>query len=202
VGLIRTLELARPRIIGLSQGGSTALHLAAEYPELVQSFIVEGWGVDASPGDMVKSEGFRDWSRQFLAWLQRLKTMSHEERLVAALPYLVPATGGRLWPEEEYVPEVEGYVLLDLDLVRDNSPIWTNQEQDILTELLKRISCPALIMQHSFAFPAPGTQPTFREVPSEQANVKIVYFENTGHLIRHVAFDQYMDLVRAFLKEY
>jgi pimeloyl-ACP methyl ester carboxylesterase len=137
-----------------------------------------------------------------LLWLERLKTLNHEERLVATLPILAPATGGRLWPEEEYVPEVEGYVLFDLDLVRDNSPLWTPQVQDNPAELLKRISCPALIMQHSFAFPTPGTQPTFREVPSEQPNIRIVYFENTGHLIRHVTFDQYMTLVRAFLKEH
>jgi pimeloyl-ACP methyl ester carboxylesterase len=169
---------------------------------LVHSFIIEGWGVDANPTEMMKSEGFRAWSRQFVAWLERLKMLNHEERLVAALPILAPATGGRLWPEEEYVPEVEGYVLFDLDLVRDNSPLWTPQEQDNPAELLKRISCPALIMQHSFAFPTPGTQPTFREVPSEQPNIRIVYFENTGHLIRHVAPDQYMTLVRAFLKEH
>jgi hypothetical protein len=37
---------------------------------------------------------------------------------------------------------------------------------------------------------------------SEQPNVRIVYFENTGHLIRHVVFEQYMASVRAFLKEY
>src|SRR5438128_10894129 len=48
--LIRALKLDRLRIIGLSQGGSTVLRLAAEYPELVHSFIIEGWGVDASPG--------------------------------------------------------------------------------------------------------------------------------------------------------
>ena len=36
------LRLGRPRIIGLSQGGSTVLRLAATYPELVHSFIFEG----------------------------------------------------------------------------------------------------------------------------------------------------------------
>ena len=201
-GLIRELKLDRPRIIGMSQGGSTVLRLAVKYPELVHSFIIEGWGVDGSPGSMMKSEGFRAWRRQFLTWLEQLKTMGHEERMVATLPYLVPAVGGRVLPEDEYVPGVEGYALLDLDLVRDNSPLWTNQEEDNLAELLKQVTCPALIMQHSFAFSTAGTEPTFHEVPSEQPNVKIVYFENTGHLIRHVAFEQYMGLVRAFLKEY
>ena len=39
-GVISTLKLGRTRIIGLSQGGSTVLRLAATYPELVHSFIV------------------------------------------------------------------------------------------------------------------------------------------------------------------
>jgi pimeloyl-ACP methyl ester carboxylesterase len=186
----------------LSQGGTTVLRLAAEHPELVHSFIFEGWGVDRNAADMVKSEGFRAWSRQFLAWLKALRTMSHQERLVAALPYLLPATGGKLWSEEAYVPAVEGYVLFDLELAGDNSPIWTNVEQDNPAELLKQVSCPALIMQHSFAFPAPGTQPSMREVPSEQPQVRIVYFENTGHLIHYVVFEEYMALVREFLKEH
>ena len=41
-----------------------------------------------------------------------------------------------------------------------------------------------------------------REEPSEQPNIKIMYFENTGHLIRRVAFEQYMSLVREFLKSH
>ncbi len=41
-GVISGLKLDRPRIIGLSQGGSTVLRLAATYPELVHSFIFEG----------------------------------------------------------------------------------------------------------------------------------------------------------------
>ena len=42
VGVMRELTLDSPRIIGLSQGGSTVLRIAATYPELVRSFIFEG----------------------------------------------------------------------------------------------------------------------------------------------------------------
>ena len=54
-------------------------------------------------------------------------------------------------------------------------------------------------MKHAWAFPSPGTQPIVREESSTQPNIKIVYFDNTGHLIRRVAFEQYMALVREFL---
>ena len=195
-GVIRELKLGRPRIIGLSQGGSTVLRLAATYPELVHSFIFEGWGDDNQPGAFANSEGYLAW---YNAWLERLRTMSHEERMVSALPQLLPTMGGSIWPEDEYVPVVEGYALFDLDLARNSMKLWTSIDRDKPDELLKRVACPALIMKHAWAFPAPGTQPLVREVASEQPNIRIVYFEHTGHLIHRVAFEQYMALVREFL---
>ncbi len=198
-GVIRELKLDRPRIIGVSQGGSTVLRLAAKYPELVHSFIFEGWGDESQPGAFANSEGYLAWFNSWLAWLEQLRTMSHEERMVSALPQLIPTTGGSIWPEDEYVPVVEAYVQFDLDLARESMKLWTSPDRDNAVELLQRVTCPALIMKHAWAFPAPGTQRVVREVLSEQPNIRVVYFENTGHLIRRVAFEQYMALVREFL---
>ena len=197
VGIIHELKLDRPRIIGLSQGGTTVLGLAATYPQLVHSFIFEGWGDENQPGALANSEGYLAWYNSWLAWLEQLRTLSHEERMVSALPQLLPTMGGSIWPEDEYVPVVEAYTQFDLNLARNSMKLWADRVNP--DELLKRVSCPALIMKHAWAFPAPGTQPVVREVPSEQPNVKVVYFENTGHLIRRVAFEQYMALVREFL---
>jgi len=198
-GVICELKLGRPRIIGLSQGGSTVLRLAATYPELVHSFIYEGWGNDNQPGAFANSEGYLAWYNAWLAWLEQLRTMSHEERMVSALPQLLPTMGGSIWPEDEYVPVVEGYALFDLDLARNSMKLWASIDRDKPDELLKRVTCPALIMKHAWAFPAPGKQPAVREIASEQSNIRIVYFEHTGHLIHRVAFEQYMALVREFL---
>ncbi len=199
-GVIRALNLDRPRIIGLSQGGSTALRLAAVYPELVHSFIFEGWSDEARGGAIANAEGYQAWVNNWLAWLEQLKTLSHQERMLSALPQLLPTTGGSLWPEDEYVPMVEAYAQFDLDLARYSTKLWAGTDKDDPAELLQRVTCPALIMKHAWAFPAPGTQPALREMPSEQPHIRIVYFENTGHLIRRVAFEQYMSLVREFLR--
>ena len=201
VGAIHKLQLERPRIIGLSQGGATVLRLAATHPELVHSFVYEGWGEQTGRGnDFANSEGYRAWYNSWLAWLEELRTLNHSDRMVSALPQLLPTMSGTLWPEEEYVPMVEGYALFSLDLARDSMKLWTNKDKETPDELLQRVTCPALIMKHAWAFPMPGTQPSFREVPSEQSNISIIYFENTGHLIRRVAFEQFMVLVRQFLK--
>ena len=199
-GIIRSLKLDRPRIIGLSQGGSTVLRLAATYPELVHSFIFEGWGDEARGGEFAHSEGYQAWFNTWLAWLEQLRTMSHQERMLSALPQLLPTTGGSLWPEDEYVPMVEAYAQFDLNLARYSMKFWASTDKDDPVELLQRVTRPAVIMKHAWAFPAPATQPTVREVPSEQPHIRIVYFENTGHLIRRVAFEQYMSLVREFLR--
>ena len=200
VDVIRELKLGRPRIIGLSQGGTTVLHLAATYPQLVHSFIFEGWGDENQPASFANSEGYLAWYNSWLAWLEQLRTMNHEERVISALPQLLPTMRGSIWPEEEYVPMVEAYALFDLNLARNSINLWSSPERNNPNELLKRVTCPALIMKHAWAFPVPGTQPVVREEPSEQPNIKVVYFDNTGHLIRRVAFEQYMTLVREFLK--
>jgi pimeloyl-ACP methyl ester carboxylesterase len=166
----------------------------------VHSFIFEGWGDEARGGAVANSEGYQAWVNSWLAWLEQLRTMSHPERMVSALPQLLPTTGGSLWPEDEYVPMVEAYAQFDLDLARSSMQLWASTDKDDPAELLKRVTCPALIMKHAWAFPVPGTQPTLREMPSEQPHIRIVYFENTGHLIRRVAFEQYMSLVREFLR--
>lgn len=199
-GVIRALALGRPRIIGLSQGGTTALRLAATYPELVDSFIFEGWGEASQSRDFANSESYRAWFNTWLAWLEQLRTLSHTERIASALPQLLPVMAGSVWPEEEYVPMVEGYALFDLELARASMKLWTTLNQESPADLLQRVTCPALIMKHGWAFPAPGTQPVVREIASSQQTISTVHFENTGHLIRRVAFEPYMDLVRDFLQ--
>ena len=197
---IQALKLDRPHIIGLSQGGATVLHLAATYPQFVRSFIFEGWGEENQPASMTNSQGYLTWYSSWLAWLEQLRTLNHQERMLSALPQLLPTMGGSIWPEVEYVPMVEAYALFDLNLARSGMQLWSSKEKDNPVDLLQRITCPALIMKHAWAFPVPGTQPAVREEPSEQPNIRIVYFDNTGHLIRRVAFDQYMALVRKFLR--
>lgn len=198
---IRGLGLERPRVIGFSMGGGTALRLGAEYPDLLRSVVVEGWGVEGvhPAGYPKKSEAYRAWFRGWLAWLESLRTLEHKERLLAALPMLAGAGAG-LWPEVEYVPMVEGYRLFNPDLARMSINVWAEQNEP-QEETLKRVEIPTLIMQHSFAWPTPGAPIEVREAPSEMANVRILCFENTGNLIRREAFEAYMERVRRFLEE-
>src|SRR5260370_3165564 len=182
-GVIHVLKLDRPRFIGFSMGGARVLRLAATYPELVHSFIYEGLSDGAIPPEVAISEGYQAWFQGWLSGLEELRTMSYEQRLVSALSQLFPTMGGSLWPEDEYVPMVEANALFDLDLARYSIKLWGSEYQDDPAALLKQVSCPALMMKHAFAFPAPGAQPAVREVSTEQPHIRIVYFDNTGHFI-------------------
>jgi pimeloyl-ACP methyl ester carboxylesterase len=101
IGVIHELKLDRPHIIGLSQGGMTVLRLAATYPELVHSFIFEGWGDENQPGTFSNSEGYLAWYNSWLAWPEQLRTMSYEERMLSAMRQLLPTIGGSIWSEDE-----------------------------------------------------------------------------------------------------
>ena len=96
----------------------------------MHSFIFEG--VEAKKfqsGDFANLEGYIAWFNTWLAWLEQLRTMSHEERMTFALPQLVPTMGGSLWPEDEYVPVVEAYTLFDLDLAKVQHKVWNSTEK-------------------------------------------------------------------------
>lgn len=199
---ICALKLDRPRVIGFSMGGGTALGLATAYPELIRSFVYEGWTDQSKLKDAASSEGYQIWFKSWIAWLEKMKAAGHTERLVSTLPQVSMFMAGSVWPEEEYVPTAEAYAQFDLDLAKYSINLWSQEHQINADELLKRVTCPALIMKHDFEFPMPGVQPKFREVPSDQPNVLVVHFEKTGHMIHRSAFDQFMGLVIEFFKEH
>src|SRR5947209_4169274 len=182
-GAIGVLGLERPSVLGFSMGGSTAIRLAATHPDLVQSILVGGWSDTQPDGQaFLNSEGYQAWYKSWLTWLESLQKQTHEEQLVSTLTHMPP--GAPLLPEDEYVPMVDANAHVDLDLVRRGNELWSQasvQAQETKA-MVQRITCPVLLMYSGF-FPVPGAPQTLREEPSEQPNVKIVRFENAGHLI-------------------
>jgi len=199
-GVIRALGLGPVRLLGFSQGAGTAILVAADHPDLVRSLIVAGWGGEEVKTDFAGSPQYQAWLSGYIAWLEQLKTQTHAERMVAALSQLPP--GAPLLPEDEYVPWVEVSARLDLDLVRLGSELWARLGAEVRTVVaaLGRIDCPVLIMKSEF-FPQPGAPQSLREEPSDRPNVRIVRFENTGHMIYREQFEPFVALTREFFEE-
>lgn len=201
-GVIRALNLTRVRLLGHSQGSATAIHLAATYPDLMHSLIFEGVADRADPGmnpDFMNSPGYQVWFSTYLSWLEQLKTQTHEERIVSALSQLLP--GAPLPPEEAYVPWVENCARLDLELAKLGMTLWSDLGARVreMEQALQRITYPVLLMKSSF-FPQSGASLYLEEEVSDQPNLKIVRFANTGHLIHQEQFDAFITLVKDFFR--
>ena len=115
--LLRTLDLAPAHLAGWSDGGITALVLAADYPETARSLAV--WGAEA----YIKPEERAGWAQMvnWQAWPDRTR-----ERFIAAQ--------GQLNGTDVLQRMREGYER-ELDA-----------GGNIVADRLNRISCPTLIL--------------------------------------------------------
>jgi pimeloyl-ACP methyl ester carboxylesterase len=201
-GVIRALGLARPSLLGHSMGGVTAALVAARYPELVRAIVIEdaAWRDSARMEAAAQSEGYRAWLDSYLAYLKRLKTQTHKERLVAALGQLPPGTA--VWPEEEYVPWVEVQAALDLDLVRHGPAVAAMLRLETpLSEVVKRITCPILLLTGNPARGGSGDPAVVQEIVAAWHGGRHVPFADAGHLIHLDQFERFIAVVRDFLSQ-
>ncbi|MCE7982929.1 MAG: alpha/beta hydrolase [Caldilinea sp. CFX5] len=76
VGLIHALKLARPTLIGRSNGAVTAFLVAAHHPELVRAIVMEDPPAGGMPSPAVRQEvSGGNWFQEWMTWLQRLKEL-------------------------------------------------------------------------------------------------------------------------------
>jgi pimeloyl-ACP methyl ester carboxylesterase len=202
VGLIRSLQLSPVRLLGHSMGGATGIHVAAAYPEMVRALIVEGIGDESEVNtDFASSPGYQAWLGAYVAWLEQLKTQTHGERMISALSQIPPGTP--FPPEEEYVTWVDICAHLDLELVRLGAGLWSELATQVRAreQALQQVVCPVLILKSAF-FAQPGAPAFLREEASDQSNISIIRFENTGHLIHRDQFDLFITVVQDFFQEH
>jgi pimeloyl-ACP methyl ester carboxylesterase len=203
-GAIAALGLSDVRLLGFSQGANTAALVADRHPELLRAVVLAGLAeaqpTGGPPSDMMSSPQYREWLNAYNAWLEGLKTQSHTERMVASLSQVPPFAP--LSPEGEYVAWVENSANLDLELVRSAGKLWGSLPAAVqaMEEAMGRLSMPTLIMKSNSA-PYSSGPLTVRELPSDQPNVKVVFFENTGHVIYRDRFEAFVEQVREFFAQ-
>jgi pimeloyl-ACP methyl ester carboxylesterase len=197
-GALRALGLDGVRLLGFSQGAATAAFVADRHPGLVGRLILAGMAEGgAAAGDMMSSPHYQAWLSAYTSWLEALKGQSHAERMVAGLSQLAP--GAPIPPEEEYVAWVENSTNLDLELVRMSAQLWgqLGATVEAMQAAIGRLACPTLLIKSAMTQYSSGPL-TLREEPSGQPNVRILHFENTGHVIYRDRFDAFAAQVRAF----
>lgn len=199
-GAIRALAAAPVHLLGLSQGAITAVHVAAEHPDLVRSLVAAGWsdGSGGIAGDVANAPGYVAWLKTYVEWLEALKAQTHQERMLSALSQTMP--GAPRLSEDDYVAWVENCARLDLELPRMSGVLWSQvgKVSEQAEQALAQVSCPTLMIK-SGMFPSPGAAVRVEREPSTQPNIEIVRFVNAGHLIHQHEFELFVSVVKKFL---
>jgi len=185
-GLIRTLGLVRPYLMGHSMGAATAAACAAAHPDLVSALVLcdPPWWDEEPPAPT--EEQYRERARQ----VEQMRAMSIEE-LKAMARAEHPD-----WPEVELGPWAESK--------QQHSPyhmVPPRWPRPSFRELVIKIQCPVLLIT---ADPERGALVT-PEVAAEAASLwregRVVHIPGAGHSIRREQFAPYIEAVRAFLGE-
>lgn len=189
-GLIQALGLSKPAIIGHSMGASTAALTAALYPALVGKLVLEDppWRDDLWP-DLPPEEATKRFEEERARIIEN-KSLSREA-LIARCRQQNPT-----WSEAELGPWAESKRQLSPHVLKGFRQKWTPWR-----EVVVKISCPTLVITADPDRGALVTPEVAAELSSLNPHISIAYINGAGHSVRREAFEEYMRVVRAFLRQ-
>jgi N-formylmaleamate deformylase len=189
VGLIRTLDLEKPALVGHSMGAFTAATLAANYPGTLSCMVLEDppWQkVDsAATGERVARRA--QWRETIL---QR-KKLSHEE-LVAAGKEQSP-----LWTDAEFEAWSEAKHQVNPNVVE-----YIDDSFERWADLVPRIDCPTLLVTGAPELGGIVTPEVAAQVAEMNKQITVVHIPGAGHNVRRDQLDAYVAVVKRFLAEW
>ncbi len=187
-GVITALGLDRPPILGHSMGAMTALTLAGTHPDLAGALLLEDpppWWESAALSAVAADE---DRWAGMRAWVWQLKRQTRDE-LIAAQRVVAPA-----WSEEELGPWADAKHRLSLNVINRSAPT----EVDWQT-LLRRVTCPTLLITGDPARGALVTPENVRTLQRLIPHLQVAHIPGAGHSIRRDQFKRYLEIVQDFL---
>jgi pimeloyl-ACP methyl ester carboxylesterase len=189
--VIRGLSLEKPVILGHSMGAITALMLAALFPDMPRSILLEDpppfWNFQSITPEQMESRN------AFIEWIGGLKRKTRDELL----------TEGRntnpTWSEAELGPWVDSKHrcstrVADLALPEDVPSL------DFET-LFKAITCHTLLISASVERGALSSKEDITMLKELLPHLKVEYVVDAGHNIRREQFSQYIKIVLGALAE-
>jgi pimeloyl-ACP methyl ester carboxylesterase len=187
---IQSLQLGRTRLLGHSMGGVTAALVAARYPDLVQTLLLEDppWLAEPLPAETPVSGSVNDPRQQ---WLLTARAQTREARIAQA------RKDNPSWPEAELAPWADSKDQLDLSIYQYNigvalfRPYWR--------ELVGDIHCPTLLLTANPKRGAAVSPEVAQQAIQALSNGQLAYFQEAGHNIRREQHDAYMNAIQTFL---
>lgn len=187
-GVITSLRLNQPVVMGHSMGGSTTMALAGLFPEIPGAIIIEDAGASNIMAD--KSPEALARLQQWYDRMANLQRKTHAELIEHA------RTETPTWAEPELEPWAYAKLRFNMKALdrSDAAPLDWDQ-------ILRNITCPALLL---IADPERGGGVT-RERASEMQQLvpqlEVAYIAGAGHNIRREQFAPYMAAVSSFLAQ-
>lgn len=187
-GVITSLRLNQPVVMGHSMGGSTTMALAGLFPEIPGAIIIEDAGASNIMAD--KSPEALARLQQWYDRMANLQRKTHAELIEHA------RTETPTWAEPELEPWAYAKLRFNMKALdrSDAAPLDWDQ-------ILRNITCPALLL---IADPERGggvTRERASEMQQLMPQLEVAYIAGAGHNIRREQFAPYMAAVSSFLAQ-
>ena len=186
-GLIQTLDLHRPAVIGHSMGGVVAAILADAYPDLIGRLVLEdpAW----YPRDEnITEEEIIEHAREWAEAIVQRKALSAETIMAQA------RQDHPLWDAVEFQPFAQAKLqvsphVTEYDLA-PAKPWW---------EIVPALQCPVLLLTGDTQGQTAITPEMAQEIALLNPQIRVVRLPEAGHNVRREQFAAYLNLVRQFL---
>jgi pimeloyl-ACP methyl ester carboxylesterase len=192
-GLIRTLELTRPIVVGHSMGAMITYQIGVRFPELASALVLEDppWWLSPPHQPLPSSQPNEN---PIAKWVKSLSNQTLEE-LLAQYRKEHPN-----WPEELLRPMCEAKKQLDPTIVDIMTDRMHSQEVNWLTTI-HHVTHPMLLFAANPELGGIVTPDVVAKVRELNPKVRIVSIPDVGHLIRFDKYTAFMDALRSFLKQ-
>ena len=203
--IVRTLDLPPCAMVGHSLGGNVVTRFAGLYPERLSRLVnIEGLG-DAPSVIAERMAG--DPVERFRGWLdRRVDVLSRVARTYPDLPTLaarMAKTDQRLTPElAEHLarhasrPNADGTLTLKHDPALGITPALDISDAT-KRRLWEEISCPVLLVYGAQSW---ASNPVEDGRAAHFRDARFELFEDAGHWVHHDRRDDFVALVRDFLR--
>lgn len=189
-GLIQTLKLDRPVMIGHSMGGGTSAQLAASYPELVRAVVLEDppWRPQGpSPSPEERRANAESWRADLL----RNQEQSLESLLAQGKQQRPTWSAAEL---DQWAPSKQQVSPRALDCILYPSKPWW--------EIIDQIQCPTLLVIGE-GEGAIVDAATAAQISQRNPQVSVASIAGAGHSIRREGYHDYVAAVSDFIaKQY
>jgi len=188
VGVVESLKLDRPILVGHSMGAMTAIQAAATSPGLMRALILEDPPFQAS--EQISIEDSKTWYEESQKRINKEMGQTIAE-LIAERRDQSPN-----WSQDDLIPWAESKRLVSpniADIAFSLNLPWRL--------LLGRITCPILLLTADPSAGAIVTSALADEAASLWIDGQIVYIQDAGHNIRRDQFEKYLAIVSDFLVE-